>query len=110
MVQQCKSDSRPWVARTGATGQSCDVRENTPARRRDLAVVVRRAGDGDERAWRQLVAEMDGVLRSVAKRYRLASADVEDVVQTTWLRAVEHAARLNDPAAIAGWIIVTARR
>ena len=46
----------------------------------------------------------------VARRYRLASADVDDVVQTTWLRAVDHVGRLHDPGAIAGWLVVTTRR
>jgi RNA polymerase sigma factor (sigma-70 family) len=32
------------------------------------------------------------------------------VVQTTWLRAVDHVGRLHDPGAIAGWLVVTARR
>ena len=65
---------------------------------------------GDEFAWSELVRRLDGVLRGVARRYRLASADVDDVVQTTWLRAVDHVGRLHDPGAIAGWLIVTTRR
>ena len=50
------------------------------------------------------------MLRGVARRYQLAAADVDDVVQTTWLRAVDHVGRLNDPGAIAGWLVVTTRR
>jgi RNA polymerase sigma factor (sigma-70 family) len=86
------------------------VQQSKPIRARDISALVCRATAGDEHAWHHLVGEMDRVLRSVARRYRLGSADVEDVVQTTWLRAVEHATRLNDPAAIAGWLVVTARR
>ena len=76
----------------------------------DLAGLARRAADGDERAWEALVARLDGVLRSVLRRYRLAPADVDDVVQTTWLRALGHLHRLDEPGAIGSWLVVTARR
>jgi len=42
--------------------------------------------------------------------YRLAPADAEDVVQTTWLRALSSLHRLREPGAIAAWLVVTARR
>jgi RNA polymerase sigma factor (sigma-70 family) len=76
----------------------------------ELSCLARGAAAGDESAWNELVRRLDGVLRGVARRYRLASADVDDVVQTTWLRAVDHVGRLNDPGAIAGWLVVTTRR
>jgi RNA polymerase sigma factor (sigma-70 family) len=56
------------------------------------------------------VARFDPVLRRVAGGFRLPRADVEDVVQTTWLRAYVHLHRLETPAAIGGWLVVTARR
>jgi len=77
---------------------------------RDLAGLARRAAEGDERAWQDLVARLDGVLRSVVGGYRLAPADAEDVVQTTWLRALSSLHRLREPGAIAAWLVVTARR
>jgi RNA polymerase sigma factor (sigma-70 family) len=77
---------------------------------RDLAALARRAAEGDERAWQDLVARLDGVLRSVVAGYRLAPADAEDVVQTTWLRALSSLHRLREPGAIAAWLVVTARR
>jgi RNA polymerase sigma factor (sigma-70 family) len=76
----------------------------------ELSCLARDAASGDEHAWTELVRRLDGVLRGVARRYRLAAADVDDVVQTTWLRAIDHVGRLHDPGAIAGWLIVTARR
>jgi RNA polymerase sigma factor (sigma-70 family) len=76
----------------------------------ELSCLARGAASGDESAWNELVRRLDGVLRGVARRYRLASADVDDVVQTTWLRAVDHVGRLQDPGAIAGWLVVTTRR
>jgi RNA polymerase sigma factor (sigma-70 family) len=79
-------------------------------RKLDLSHLAREAAAGDERAWADLVQRLDGVLHTVARRYRLTAADVDDVVQTTWLRALAHLNRLNDPGAIAAWLIVTARR
>ena len=76
----------------------------------DLSCLARDAADGDEFAWSELVRRLDSLLRGVARRYRLGAADVDDVVQTTWLRAVDHVGRLQDPGAIAGWLVVTARR
>jgi RNA polymerase sigma factor (sigma-70 family) len=86
------------------------MRDAHHAARADLAPLVRAAAAGDERSWNALVTGLDGVLRGVVRGYRLPSADVDDVVQTTWLRALEHMRRLQDPGAIAGWLVVTARR
>jgi RNA polymerase sigma factor (sigma-70 family) len=78
--------------------------------RTELACLARDAAAGHESAWNELVRRLDSVLRGVARRYRLSCADVDDVVQTTWLRAVDHVGRLQDPGAIAGWLVVTTRR
>ena len=86
------------------------MRELAFAGRVELSCLARDAAAGNEHAWTELVRRLDGVLRGVARRYRLASADVDDVVQTTWLRAVDHVGRLHDPGAIAGWLVVTTRR
>jgi len=75
-----------------------------------IAQIARDAAAGDQRAWSELVDLLDGVLHRVAKSYRLSAADVDDVVQTTWLRALDHIGKLNVPEATAGWLIVIARR
>jgi len=96
------------VALRVVEGGGARNRPGTPPR--DLAGLARRAAEGDERAWQDLVARLDGVLRSVVGGYRLAPADAEDVVQTTWLRALSSLHRLREPGAIAAWLVVTARR
>ncbi len=78
--------------------------------RGDLAVLAREAALGDAHAWSALVHRLDGTLHGVVRGFRLAPADVDDVVQTTWLRAVTHLGRLHDPAAVVAWLTVTARR
>jgi RNA polymerase sigma factor (sigma-70 family) len=75
-----------------------------------VAGVARSAARGDQRAWAELVARFDPMLRRVVRGYRLDDADLEDVVQTTWIRAFRSLDRLNEPAAIGGWLAITARR
>jgi len=78
-------------------------------RRADLAHLAQAAACGDEGAWIDLVERLNATLHAVATRYRLG-ADVDDVVQTAWLRALEHVDRINEPGAIAGWLVTTTRR
>jgi RNA polymerase sigma factor (sigma-70 family) len=82
------------------------------ARRRkpDLARLVADAASRDEHAWGALVQEFDGLLRSVARNYRLGAADVVDVVQNTWLKAWCHLGQLRDPTAIGSWLVAMLRR
>ena len=75
-----------------------------------VAHVTNTAAAGDESAWRDLVRRFDPMLRGIVKGYRLDAADAEDVVQTTWIRAYRNLDRLNEPAAIGGWLAITARR
>jgi RNA polymerase sigma factor (sigma-70 family) len=95
---------------SAAAPRRCVMPDLARAKRADLSNVARRATAGDPNAWADLVTRLDGLLRAVAKGYRLGAADVDDVVQTTWLRAVEHIGTLNNPAAISGWLVVTLRR
>ena len=65
---------------------------------------------GDPEAWAALVGRHERALRAVARGFRLGPQDCEDVVQTTWLRAVEQLPRLRSPDAIGAWLATTARR
>jgi RNA polymerase sigma factor (sigma-70 family) len=75
-----------------------------------LVPLTREAAAGCEDAWRDLVARFDPMLRGIVRGYRLDDADVEDVVQTTWIRAYRNLSRLNEPAAVGSWLAITARR
>jgi RNA polymerase sigma factor (sigma-70 family) len=77
---------------------------------RDVTAMVKSAAAGDEAAWHALAVRFTPLLRSVARGFRLSPADVDDVVQTTWLRAVSRIDSLQEPAAIARWLVVTTRR
>ena len=75
-----------------------------------LAPLTREAAAGCEDAWRDLIGRFDPMLRGIVRGYRLDDADVEDVVQTTWIRAYRNLDRLNEPGAVGAWLAITARR
>jgi RNA polymerase sigma factor (sigma-70 family) len=76
----------------------------------DVGQLVRAAADGDQAAWNGLVDRYNGLVWSVARSFRLPAPDASDVVQTTWLRLVEHLGRLQDPERVGAWLATTARR
>jgi RNA polymerase sigma factor (sigma-70 family) len=71
--------------------------------------LVRRAAAGDNAAWGPLVKRYQALVWSIARSYRLSGDDASDVVQTTWLRLVEHLDRIRDPDAVGSWLATTAR-
>jgi RNA polymerase sigma factor (sigma-70 family) len=76
----------------------------------DLATLVDAAGTGDATAWRCLVTRFEPRLREVVRAYRLGPADVDDVLQTTWLRLFTRVGQIREPDAIGAWLATTARR
>ena len=76
----------------------------------DVEQLVRDAAAGDQAAWNRLVERFNGLVWAVVRAHRLAGADASDVVQTTWLRLVEHLDRLQDPERVGAWLATTARR
>ena len=71
--------------------------------------LLRRAGDGEQAAWNALVARYENLLWSIARGYRLDTADAGDVVQTCWLKLLENLSRIEQPERLAGWLATTAR-
>lgn len=82
----------------------------SPVADAEVADLVARAADGDHRAWDRLVDQYIGLLWSIARGYRLSDSDAADVVQTTWLRLLEHIGRVHDGARIGAWLATTVRR
>jgi RNA polymerase sigma factor (sigma-70 family) len=80
------------------------------AERFDVERVVRAASAGDRSAVSELVERFAVRVRLVASQHRLDAHDVEDVVQTTWLRLLEHAHTIREPTAVGAWLETTARR
>jgi RNA polymerase sigma factor (sigma-70 family) len=81
-----------------------------PRPERELVELVLAARAGDSSAWTKLIDRFDRILRSIARSYRLAPEDVDDVVQATWLDLLQDIERLREPAAIAGWLATATRR
>jgi RNA polymerase sigma factor (sigma-70 family) len=80
--------------------------------RADAAItdLMQSAAAGDQGAWEAIVARYSGLLWHVVRAYRLADSEVADVVQTTWLRLVQHVGRIRNPEALGAWLVTTARR
>lgn len=89
-------------------------RETSPAIQRDdgtldVAQLVRRAAQGDRRAWEGLVGQYSRLLWAMTRDFKLAESDAADVVQATWLRLLEHIDRIEYPERIGSWLATTAR-
>jgi RNA polymerase sigma factor (sigma-70 family) len=70
---------------------------------------LRDAAGGSNTAWGQLVDHYSGLLWSITRSFRLSAPDASDVIQTTWLRLVEHLGRIEQPDRVGAWLATTAR-
>lgn len=86
------------------------VRSSQPDRAARIAGLVSAARDGNEDALGQIVTELSPLLWQVARAAGLSPGDAEDVLQTAWLRLVEHLDDIHDSAALASWLITTTKR
>src|SRR5580693_2607663 len=75
-----------------------------------VAMLVRRARDGDKQAWDAIVIRYAPLIWAICRRYRLDRPDADDVAQSVWLRLVDQLDVIRDPAALPGWIATTTRR
>lgn len=75
----------------------------------DMASTVRRAAAGDLQAWNRLVDQYGRLIWSITAKFKLAEGDAADVVQTTWMRLIEHIDRIDYPDRIGSWLASTAR-
>jgi RNA polymerase sigma factor (sigma-70 family) len=72
--------------------------------------LVHAAVSGDQEAWEAIVARYAGLLWSVVRSYRVDETEAADVVQTTWLRLVQHLERIREPETLGAWLATTAHR
>jgi DNA-directed RNA polymerase specialized sigma24 family protein len=72
--------------------------------------VAPRIDEFDEDAWRETFSRYGGLLRSVARSFRLTPQESEDAAAATWLLLVQHAGTVHDPARVGGWLRTTMRR
>jgi len=76
----------------------------------EVVRLVAAAAGGDRQAWNELVERYVALLWSIALRHGLNESDAADVVQTTWLRLLEHIDDVRDPARLGSWLATTAQR
>jgi len=75
----------------------------------DLADLVQAAADGEQDSWNAIVERFAGLIWATVRAHRLNAADSAEVVQTTWLRLVEHLDRIREPDRLGGWLATTTR-
>jgi RNA polymerase sigma factor (sigma-70 family) len=79
------------------------------ADRVDNAALIQRAARGDKEAWSRLVDQYGRLIWSITVRFKLEESDAADVVQTTWMRLIEHIDRIEQPDRVGAWLSATAR-
>jgi RNA polymerase sigma factor (sigma-70 family) len=99
-----------YTAATDAERRARASKGRPPADVGELDAMVRGAARGDDASWNALVARFTARIRAVAHRHRLAPHDVDDVLQTTWLRLFQHIGSVREPVALGAWLDTTARR
>jgi RNA polymerase sigma factor (sigma-70 family) len=75
----------------------------------DVTGLVRRAAEGDQEAWERLIDQYSRLIWSITVDFKLPESDAADVVQTTWLRLLEHIDRIEHPDRVGSWLAATAR-
>ena len=75
-----------------------------------LRRLVERAVAGDQQAWDEIVRRFEGLVWATVRSHRLARPEADDVVQTVWLRVVEHLVGIREPERLGAWLATTARR
>jgi RNA polymerase sigma factor (sigma-70 family) len=86
------------------------MQQTTPTLDDDIRPVVAAARLGDAGAWRALVDRYRGLLRARCLSYRLSHEDTSDVIQTTWLLAVQRLGQLRSDEHVGGWLATIAER
>jgi len=75
------------------------------------AQIVARCRDGDEDAWRELVARFSRYVFAISSQaFRMRQEDAEEIFQEVFARTYEHLERLRDDEAIRPWIGQLTRR
>ncbi len=91
-------------------GGPATARASQPDRAERVAGLLSEARLGSEQALGQIVTELSPMLWQVARATGLSSSDAEDVLQTVWMRLVQHLDDIRTSAALTGWLVITARR
>jgi RNA polymerase sigma factor (sigma-70 family) len=86
------------------------TQDSQPDRSERIAGLVDAARHGDEDALGEIVTELSPLLWQVARAAGLSLSDAEDVLQTVWMRLLDHLDDIHTSAALTGWLVTTTRR
>jgi RNA polymerase sigma factor (sigma-70 family) len=75
-----------------------------------LAELLEAARAGQRESLNEIVAELTPLLWHVVRAQGLDRDLAEDVVQTTWLRLLDHLDAIQTPRALTGWLVTVAKR
>jgi RNA polymerase sigma factor (sigma-70 family) len=89
---------------------AASVRAGQRDRADRITALMSAARQGSDDAVGELVTEFSPLLWHVARAAGLSSGDAEDVMQTVWMRLLEHLDDIRTPAALGGWLVVTTKR
>lgn len=74
------------------------------------AELVKRCVAGEEPAWAALVDRYEGLIYSIALKFRLSHEDAADVFQSVWLALLQDLNKLHDATKLSSWLSTVARR
>ena len=94
---------------TAMPAQDVSSPEDADADNPTMRALLWKAAAGDMQAWDLLVAQYGRLIWSITTRFKLMESDAADVVQTTWMRLIEHIDRIEQPDRIGSWLASTAR-
>ena len=86
------------------------VRANQHRSADRITALMSAARQGSEDAVGEMVTEFSPLLWHVARAAGLSAGDAEDVLQTVWVRLLEHLDDIRTPSALGGWLVVTTKR
>jgi RNA polymerase sigma factor (sigma-70 family) len=89
---------------------AASVRASQRDRADRITALMSAARQGSDDAVGELVTEFSPLLWHVARAAGLSAGDAEDVMQTVWMRLLEHLDEIRTPAALGGWLVVTTKR
>ena len=102
--------NRGYIDTLQADRRASGTQRRLPEGAGELDAVLLAAAGGDRAAWSVLLERFTARVRAVARQHRLGAHDVDDIVQTTWLRLLEHIDGVREPRAVGAWLETTARR
>ena len=95
---------------TSGNGPPAAERASQADRAARTSALMTAARAGSDEALGEIVTEFSPLLWHIARAAGLNPRDTEDVLQTVWMRLVEHLGGIHTPAALAGWLVTTTRR